>query len=298
MASDYRLEYTSPDGLSKIVLDPNAVSGPFMLLPTPDGMLAPARSFNSRKAPAQPGSTLTDTVIGERSSAVQFAILGKNANDYWTRRKEAAAALAVPRSTIGDIPPEGLLRAFRPGQPVVQVRCLPRAPRESGRPDRLSLVVDVEFIAHDPYWREETIVSVDLRADGGFEFPLEHPWESGANNIEQEVNNTGSVPAPMIARLYGEFTTGRLINVTTGETLEYTGAVAAGEHIEIDTSFGKKSVTHVATDGTRTPDMANMNLDISDFWSLIRGPQTVRFEADLNPSGYANIQYQTRHGGI
>ena len=82
-----------------------------------------------------------------------------------------------------------------------------------------------------------------------------------SNNVVVEVANLGDVDAPVTARLYGDVTTARIRNLTTGEALEITGNIAATEYVEVSTAFGDKRVELVTiATGERTSVMDRINL--------------------------------------
>ena len=120
---------------------------------------------------------------------------------------------------------------------------------------------------------------------GGFAFAVEFPLEMTSNNVEVEIANLGDVDAPITARLYGDVTTARIRNLTTGEVLEITGNIAATEYVEVSTAFGDKRVEQVViATGVRTSVMDRINLAKPDFWALRPGLNVVTFEADVNVS--------------
>lgn len=298
----HRLEYVSADRSITISFDPNAESGPYMLLSNPRGIIRQPSSALSRRAPSQRGSTLTDILIGERSIPISVAILAASDSEYWNRREALVDALVVePKDVTGGVPAAGYLKLYRPGGlPTLQIPVVPdNSPQEAGRPDPFSLIVDIEFKANQAYWEEEVQQSVQLaQAVGGFTFPMTFPFSPVSNNVQQTIVNAGNVATPILGRMYGGFTNGRLTNVTTGEVLTYTGVVAAGDYIEIDTSFGRKRVEQVTAAGVRTNVMQNITVTTSKFWQLRRGPNVIKFDADVNPSGSAVVLYQQRYAGV
>lgn len=294
----HRLEYVSPSG-EEITLDPMAHEGPFFLMTGIEGMMANQAELIMRESPGQRGGSAVDVSVGRRALAVQVAILANSSNELWELREKMISAMALePRSTVGPVP-MGNLRLVRSGMPTLEMRCVPvNSPEEVKKIGAKTLVVDIEFHAPSPYWRETKARSSILETDGGFEFPLEFPWESIANNVEATVENKGSVSTPIVARMYGEFENGRLHNLTYGEVIEFNGLVASGDHVEIITEFGNKSVTLVRSDGTRENAMGSVDLSTTTFWTLRRGSNTIRWEADQNPSGRADLSWYTLRGGV
>lgn len=299
MVSDYRLEYTSPRG-DKVVFDPNAIDGPYLLMPTPRGMASNSSDVKGRKSVQQTGETATDLEVSSKSVSAEVIVLGNTPEEYWQRRKDLTRALAMePMTTLQEKPAPGTLRLMRPGLPDLEMQVFPEdSPQEAGRPDRMSAGMDMEFRAMRPFWRDIGLSQAVMEQDGaGFTMPNEFPMEMAANDVQQTISNEGDLSTPITVKMFGEFTNGRLINLTTGDYLEYLGTVAQGEHVEVTTEFGEKTATLVAGDGSRTNAMGSMNLTDSVFWMLAPGDQEVLFEADTNISAYATMTYRQRYGG-
>lgn len=256
----------------------------------------------SRKNPSQHGVTAVDVDIPARIVSVQLQVAAETEAELWEARRALSRALtAIPARPGADVE-TGILRLLRGGGlDPLEVEALPRNSPVGTKHKGLPLYeADLEFEAAYPFWRETSDASLTFaQADGGFEWDLEFPLEMIANNVEQEVDNTGDIDAPILVRLYGECTTARFINATTGETLEITGAIAADEYVEVNTAYGQKSVTLVDTGtGDRTNAMDRLNLDLADFWSLRPGINVVRFEADTNVSGSASLLWRQRYSGV
>lgn len=293
--SIYKLRYRSPRG-DEVVLDPRAVDGPYFLVST-TGLMASAAEPGTRAGPGQPGTTLTSIRVRHKVITAQIAIFGATEDEYWDRRRTLVDALNFQPATNDPVP--GTLLVERINKPVLQIPVVPQdSPRETGKTDAKGVLVDIEFYAASPYFQSLSQLSVTLESDGGFEFPLEHPWESIANQIEQEIVNPGTVRSPITATMFGDFTNGRLINLTTGETISYIGQVQDGDRVVITTAYGNKRATHIDSVGVETNAMSNLDLTTTDFWELLRDINNVKFEADLNPSGSARIVWRPRYGGL
>ena len=104
--------------------------------------------------------------------------------------------------------------------------------------------------------RDVADTQVLFTGTGGFGFAVEFPLEMTSNNVEVEIANLGDVDAPITARLYGDVTTARIRNLTTGEVLEITGNIAATEYVEVSTAFGDKRVEQVV-DRDRRADLGH-----------------------------------------
>lgn len=259
------------------------------------------------RSPGQRGITMLDLMVPARTVSVQFFAQYSTPTEYWELRSRLSRAL-VPQPPIGGAVLElGRLRISRDGAPTREADAIARSaflpiPRGTGK-----IAVDVEFLCPFPYWREadDTVVTMSGGA-GGVEFtdPIDTElpgsgFEFSGNDVEQELVNMGDVAAPGVMRLYGEATDVRLLNVTTGEVIEITGFVPATQYVEVNTQFGQKRIDLVTiADGTRTSIMDRLNLEKADFWLLRPGSNLIRFEANTNVSGRAELTWRQLYGGL
>jgi len=129
-----------------------------------------------------------------------------------------------------------------------------------------------------------------LTGTGGFGVGLPFPLGMASNNAEVEVTNGGRRQAPGTARLYGDVTTDRIRNLSTGNGLEITGHIAATECVEISTASGNERLGFVSIGtGARTPAVDRVNPAEPDFGSLRPGLNAVIFEAGVNVSDRATL---------
>jgi hypothetical protein len=257
-----------------------------------------------RKSPGQIGETAVDVMVPSRVVVVQTLLQAIDRHELWNVRAALSRALVSEPAYGSDVTtyPLGRLRMTeRVDQPDLELLCIPRssslpAPRAS-----VGLVsADIEFFAPQPWWQSLYDEQLNFGSGAaGLEFPIEFDIEFLSNNVEQEAVNEGDVRAPVTWRVYGEVTTPKLTNVTTGEAIEVTGDVESDEYLEITTEFGGKRVEIVnTTTGARTNAMNRLNLSIADFWQLLPGANVVRFEAAVNTSGHALLLWRSRYSGI
>lgn len=260
------------------------------------------------RSPGQRGITMLDLMVPARTVSVQFFTQYFDPGEYWEKRSRLSRAL-VPQPPIGigvalDL---GRLRITRDDalpretDAIVKSVFMP-IPKGAGK-----IGVDVDFLCPFPYWRESVDTVVSLSGTGGgvmFEGNIDTELPASGfqflgNDVQQILVNEGDVPAPLVMRLYGEATDVRLLNVTTGEVIEVTGYVPSSQYVEIDTHFGTKRIDLVTiADGSRTSVMDRLNLDKADFWLIRPGANTVRFEANSNVSGRAELTWRQLYGGL
>jgi len=289
------VEWYPADGSAKVTF---TRSWPFKLRDI-QGIDATLAQVLSRKNPSQTGATAVDVEVGVRVVPIQLQVAAETEEGLWALRRQLVRALVASPARPGESVALGTLRLLRGDLPAIELRAVPRNSPQGSKSKGIPLYeADLEFEAPYPYWRDTVDQSVNFaQTDGGFEFELEFPLEMVGNNVEQEVDNMGDVDAPIRVQLHGDCTVARFINVTTGETLEVSGQIEAGDYIEVTTGYGEKDVVLVESDGTRSSAMARLNLDLADFWSLRPGLNTIRFEADTNVSGTARLFWRQRYAG-
>lgn len=110
---------------------------------------------------------------------------------------------------------------------------------------------------------------------GGRSYPRSHPWGYGAPSTPGLIyaTNEGTAPASWAATVVGPVTAPRLENETTGEVLDLSGTVSAGETLEINSA-----TRTLLLDGTSS--RASWLRPGSAWWAFPPGAATtVRFEA-------------------
>jgi hypothetical protein len=159
-----------------------------------------------------------------------------------------------------------------------------------------TISVDVELLAPYPYFRGTADEEASFISGGGFELPLEFPFEIPSFGVVSEVENVGTVFAPVTIRIDGEVETPRITNLTTGATLTLDTTIAEGEYIIVQTAYGRKSVVRYPGE---TNDIAAVDLDESEFWSLAPGLNTIEFSANATGTGAAiTLTWRPEWSGI
>jgi len=291
------IEWFPPSGTVLAFTTGNAAAYRLMVA---DGLEPVAVEPLSIKSPNQPGDTAVDVIVPGRVVTLGGLIQAATPAALWTLRQELARSVAQQPTRLGETYALGRLRVTIDGRQPLEVDALPRSthvPRPTGT--KTLAPFDLEFYAPNPYWRDPTDTQVLFTAAGGFAFPITFPLVMPSNNVLVAIDNVGDVDTPIVARLYGDITTARIMNVTTGETLEITGQVVSGKYLEIATGFGLKRVDEVTlADGTRVSAMDRINLSKPDFWALRPGLNSVKFEADLNVSGRAEFYFRFMYSGF
>jgi hypothetical protein len=252
------------------------------------------------KSPNQPGATVVDVIVPSRVVTLGGLLQAASPAAAWDLRAALLRSLVQQPTRLGEAYGLGRLRVTLDGRQPLELQALPRSSHVE-RPIGTKAIApfDLEWLAPEPYWRAIADTQVLFTGTGGFGFAVEFPLEMTSNNVEVEIANLGDVDAPIVARLYGDVTTARIRNLTTGEELEITGNIGATEYVEVSTAFGDKRVEQVEiATGARTSVMDRINLAKPDFWALRPGLNVVTFEADINVSGRAELYWRQRQSGF
>lgn len=152
------------------------------------------------------------------------------------------------------------------------------------------------FRAHDPYWYDQNDItqSFALDLDQAPFFPF-FPLVLNSSEVfsSASVDNGGDVDAWPTWTITGPGADPAIRNLTTGEIIDLTHTLGAGESVEIDTRPGAKTV--VDQDGNSL--YSSLSSD-SALWALQPGPNTISVEisaatADTN----IVLRYKRRYLG-
>lgn len=153
------------------------------------------------------------------------------------------------------------------------------------------------FRCHDPFWFDPTQLeeSYPLPATGGFSFPLSFPCSFASTAVSGYiyVTNDGDVDTYPTIRVYGPCDNPVVTNETSGKKVDITQSQDDGDYIEIDMEEATVEFYDQSA-GTTTSILAALSAD-SEFWPLVRGPNTVKVEADAATGGSFVIYYYKRY---
>lgn len=257
---------------------------------------------SSVRGPGQRGSTTRDIQVNERVGSVSIDVwrTDNDADAHWMDRAALQRALVTEPNEFGETPQLGRLWFYRTETlPILELMVYPRESPQYSNEGYMNVRADIEFVAPYPYPREIEDRLFNVAGSGGFTFPITHPFSMASYNVQIEVTNGGDVYAPVTVQVFGDVTDPIIYNDTTGEHIKYTGNIPSTHYLEVNTEFGSKTAELVhRTTGVRTNAMASIDHINSDFWSLRPGMNTIRFAASVNTSGYANVYWRQRYGGV
>ena len=292
------LTFTPSTGVDPVSIVSNR--GPILLVGM-TGESDPLSAPSGVASPRQIGQTPTAIRVGPRTLDLQVGIIGRSEAERAVYLADLIAAWTAVPPVVGRAPVPGTLRYEQPGRPTVEIGAVPNGgPNESFMDEtRQMAVYDLSLWCPDPRWFVLDSTLVDLQDEfGGFWFPLTFPFEMDTAQTGGYVLNQGNTIASLVLRMHGEFTTGRIVNDTTGELIEVTGLVDPGDYVEVSTAFGQKYVRLYHPDGSWENILDRYNLTNSTFFQLPIGETLLRFEADDLVDGYAEAEFVAAYSGV
>ena len=258
---------------------------------------------NLLKGPGQIGQSLSDISIDGRTITLTLHLFADTEEIAWTQRELLSARSAtVPLNPWKNAFPKlGVLRAWRPGyfdMPLDIDAIVSKGPIF----DTVAqgwYMVSISFFCPFPFWRQWLSNSVLLASAGGFVWPINiSPFIINSYNVQQEIINPGTVPSPLLIQIFGDITSPRITNLTTGESIEILQQVPPGSYYEINTAYGRKSVYLVDSAGTRTNVINRINLSRANFFQLQPGSNIIKLDSAANASGSAKLGWTQLVAGI
>jgi hypothetical protein len=241
-----RITWLDAAGSEHVLHDPandfsNGAAGT-ILVSEREHFAMPPIEHNADVVPFQAGALLRSTRVGVRELDLNMV----------------AIATGIPqlRAQL-----RSLIRAFNPlkGPGVLRVACdtgtreltarysggleLAESSEQGGRVWQKFVLT---LIAHDPFWRAADQVAQSwAMADPDLAFFPFFPLHLSASAVlgASSIDNPGDVSAWPLWTVRGPADELRLTNTTTGAVLNWTGSLAAGQEMVIDTRLGAKSVT-------------------------------------------------------
>jgi Phage tail protein len=248
--------------------------------------------LQSQKSPYQDGDTHIDAVLKPRYINLEGEIIEISAPEIKKLRRELIK-LCNPKLGLGKITLEmdGDIREIigTPDGGVV----FPE------RGENIYQKFMITWKCSDPNWYDPKIEKRTLASFvGGFSFPFSFPLSFGEVGDFLEVENKGDVDTPVFVVFKGPLKNPVLENKTTGQKITVTQEIPAGESLEINTAFGKKSVIRVMENGTRVSAF-NWVDPKSKLWQLIPGINEISYSAtDEAGNAAATIYFYNRYVGV
>ena len=266
----------------------NVVPDPPYVYLTSSGFGGSGCDVQTVKGPYQHGATFLGALLVPRTISLTFAILAQSTEDLYQRRRTVAAAFSP-------VAGEGRL-VWVQGEHSFSLRCVVGGASPefvSGRgsgPTWQTVIVDL--IASDPCWFEDEHEQHLQGVTGGLVFPAAFPTHFAFVSPTVTIDNPGDVESPVTIRVTGPATNPVITNATTGESIGLTLDLAAGEWVEIRTTFGAASCR--LANGSSAMGAVQPG---SVFWQMQPGPNTLTY-ADSGGDAKVLIQYSPRYTGV
>lgn len=266
-------------------------SGPFVLQKIVGTANVPA-DIKSTKSPYQDGSSFVDIQLSDRDIPVECFINAKSQQELYEKRRELTRIL---NNKLGP----GKLVYTNSSRSYVIDAIAEEGPVFGERYVHANLFT-VNFIANDPYWRDENQTVKALRFEaGGMTFPLRLPTQFAFSAFRGNFVNSGDVDTPLEIWYQGPATNPVVENETTGEYIKVNYELKESDTLIITTAFGDKRVEVLNSDGTRTNVFHWIDLGTS-FFQLVPGKNVLKYGSDKDSDQQAatvTIYYNNRYQG-
>lgn len=258
-----------------------------------DGRFMPPVQIEEEPLPQQHGARLRNVRYTPREVTLPISIIGADETAVRRKLRELLKAFSPTRG-------DGLLRNTGPDGSMRELVCRYQAgmqgteSRDSmGRTFQRAVVV---LRSLDPFWRDSTDTGTTYTV-GTVQTFLTDPFLRSGSMLtndtilgSQTITNDGDFSAEPVFTVVGPASSFTLTNTLTGEKINYTASLAAGEQITVDTRAGRKSV--LRSDGTNL--YANLSLD-STLFDLDPGQSGITLSLPgATTASYLTMAYRRR----
>lgn len=271
-------------------------SGSYILLSfDPSGTQA---DLATTKGYQQDGITVHEVTLREKQVPLQFCIEGESIEDVYQKRRELNN---IMNPKLG---PFTLRYTFPIGEREITFS-LESFPKFQVDDEKYVVVMRgiLYLLITDPYWYNPEQVITSLTSwTPTFIFPFDIALDFyfSQKGEQKQVFNDGDEDAPIIIDIYGPVTNPTITNTTTGEFIRLKRTIQAGQHVQITTAYGKKTVSIISSDGTITNVLNWLDWAAgSKFFKLKRGLNILDYSADADrDSAEIIISMYPQYAGI
>jgi len=250
---------------------------------------------NYVKSPNQIGDYYVGKTVERRNIIIKFTLMKFTQTNFLT---EKALIDAVFNPSLSNLDPDdddvGTLSFYINGtQYSIQGRSTAQLyaeePPGKGEMDvKGQIVIECPY----PYFRVGSLITVNMDyVSGGLTLPFTLPFTLGTRNPTYNITITGNVPSPFVFEVSG-ITDPKLSN-HDGKTLEVERTILSTETLEIDTTFGVRSVE---IDGVNSFQYLTTD---SEFFYLYPGLNTLTYvDSGTVIGATATIKYYNWVAGL
>lgn len=258
-------DYIAPDGTLYPLHVPAAI-GRWVISEAEYGM--PPVEYSTTTGPAQHGETVRDYRLTPRTVQLLIRQQFCGRSEYWSGRAGLLDAIRPNRQVLFTAAQPGVLRKTLPDGSRRSLEVFitqgPRfEPRSAGIWDEFAFQEVLRFTAYNPVWYDPTQKSSSFTPDNALVFPITFPITFGALDDTNNIAYAGTWFEYPTIELTGPMLSPRIENLTTGEVIQLTYEIPAGDVVTIELAYGSKTVTDsnsVNLIGTVTTDS-----DLADF---------------------------------
>lgn len=258
-----RTTYIAPDGLEFMLSSP-------VFVIQEDGLGMPPIEYVTERGPFQHGDTVKDYFLRPRVIQVILRQGGCSRLEYWNIRARLLDAVRPGRGPAIAPPMPGIFRKYLANGAVrewlVYTSEGPGFPARSDEAwDQWAIQDVVRFTAYDPIARDPRTVSATFATTGASgTFPITFPYTFIAGSGgQQTINYAGTFITYPTIFIAGPTTSPLITNITTGEHIQFTFTLAAGEYATADLSYGHKTVTK--SDGSNLIGYVSSDSNLATF---------------------------------
>lgn len=244
----------------------------------------------TQTAPYQDGSTRINSQVTTRTITFEVMIMAPDLETLQSRIR----ALAVAFQPTG----EGHLFYVNEAGEEYWISCIGTNTPTFSTTDR-TLNYQRAFItltAFNPFWYSGSPKTAYISSTGTAFFPFDVSSNFlGWNSSSVSVTNAGDLDTSAVISIVGECVNPKLTNVTTGEVIEVTIAMSAGESFVITTGFGNKTATYTKSDTSVLNGFPYLS-SASVLWSLTPGETTISLtNTSFAAASYVRIEWYDRY---
>lgn len=266
-----------------------------------NGWGLPGIDLYSQSGPLQDGATYNDFRLQPRDLSLVIGLNGVDSSDYFAKRKQLFNIFKPKRDntlklrlTLDDGSVRQLDTTYVEGLGA-----------DGSEKQAYYHRFAIGLRAYDPTWYDPVLANIPfgIVSSSGFSVPMAVPLAVGVSTINQtvSVDYTGTWDSYPIFTVVGPVTDLSITNVTTGDNITISGAIAGGDTYTIDTRYGYKTIV----DQNGVNKIAQYSGDLATFRLVAPEDDSDSRVNDITVTGTGAtsvtriyLQYHTRYIGI
>ena len=258
-------------------------------------------TITTSKGPGQDGVTVDDTLLEEKSPAIEGAIIGISLEDAYKKRRQLCNVFNP--KYVGTLEYENDAGTYK-------IDCIPQDSPTFKNTDSVAQEFQIQLFAPDPFWKDTQESKSEIAEWlGGFSFPLEilaDGIQMGHRQSSTIINvfNPGDVPCGLrvVFTALATVVNPSIMNVNTHEQIKIKKSMIQGDIITVYTGYGNNKAEYTAKGNTEFTnalgliDLLNTTLP---FMKLNPGDNLIKYNADTNVDNLeCSIYYLPQYMGV